>query len=124
MNAESEIKQPSPRLKTLITAGVILLAVALVGWRFWDYIVNPWTRNGQVMAQVIQITPRVSGPLVELPIVDNQLVKAGDLLLKPARSAVGRHSFGSVSARVRIVATELGADGPILGCAWLARNAS
>ncbi len=30
-------------------------------------------------AQVIQITPRISGPIVNLPVVDNQLVKTGDL---------------------------------------------
>jgi multidrug resistance efflux pump len=47
---------------------------------YWDYVTNPWTRDGQVRAQVIQITPRVSGPIVKLPIKDNQLVKAGDLL--------------------------------------------
>ena len=68
--------------KTLITSAVILVVVAAVGWRYWDYVVNPWTRNGQVMAQVIQITPRVTGPLVELPIVDNQFVKKGDLLFE------------------------------------------
>ena len=82
MNAESAITQPSPRTKTLITAAVVLLAIALVGWKFWDYIVNPWTRNGQVMAQVVQVTPRVSGTIIELPIKDNQFVKAGDLLYR------------------------------------------
>jgi len=51
-------------------------------FKYWDYVVNPWTRNGQVHAQVIQITPRVSGPIVKLPINDNQLVKAGDLLFE------------------------------------------
>jgi len=35
-----------------------------------------------VRAQVIQITPRVSGPLVKLPVADNQFVKAGDLLFE------------------------------------------
>ena len=82
MNTESDITQPNPRTKTLITAAVILLAVVLVGWKFWDYIVNPWTRNGQVMAQVIQVTPRVSGTIIELPIKDNQFVHAGDLLFR------------------------------------------
>ncbi len=82
MNAESHKEQPSPRTKTLITAAVILLAVLLVGWKYWDYVVNPWTRNGQVMAQVIQVTPRVSGTIIELPIKDNQFVKAGDLLYR------------------------------------------
>ncbi len=60
----------------------MLAAVGAVLFKYWDYIVNPWTRNGQVMAQVVQITPRVSGTIVELPIVDNQFVKAGDLLFQ------------------------------------------
>ena len=68
--------------KAIATITVVLIAVVLAGWKFWDYVVNPWTRNGQVMAQVIQITPRVSGTIVELPIADNQFVKAGDLLFQ------------------------------------------
>jgi multidrug resistance efflux pump len=56
------------------------VAVILVLLKYWDYVTNPWTRNGQVRAQVVQITPRVSAPIVKLPIADNQLVKAGDLL--------------------------------------------
>jgi len=68
--------------KYLLTGAVVLIAVALTLFKYWDYVVNPWTRNGQVHAQVIQITPRVSGPIVKLPINDNQLVKAGDLLFE------------------------------------------
>jgi multidrug resistance efflux pump len=61
---------------------VVLIAVGVVLFKYWDYVANPWTRDGQVRAQVIQLTPRVSGPIVELPIKDNQLVKAGDLLFQ------------------------------------------
>ena len=50
----------------LATGAVVLLAVALVLLKYWDYVVNPWTRDGQVWANVIQIAPRVSGPIVEL----------------------------------------------------------
>jgi RND family efflux transporter MFP subunit len=35
-----------------------------------------------VRAQIIKITPRVGGPLVDLPIQDNQAVKKGDLLFR------------------------------------------
>lgn len=35
-----------------------------------------------MLAQVIQITPRISGPIVSLAVKDNQLVKAGDLLFE------------------------------------------
>jgi multidrug resistance efflux pump len=69
-------------LKYVLTGAVVLIAAALLLYKYWDYVVNPWTRNGQVRAQVIQITPRVSGPLVKLPVKDNQLVKAGDLLFE------------------------------------------
>ena len=58
----------------------MLITVAAVLLKYWDYVVNTWTRDGQVRADVIQITPRVSGPIVRLAIEDNQLVKAGDLL--------------------------------------------
>jgi multidrug resistance efflux pump len=50
--------------------------------KYRAYIGNPWTRDGQVRAQVIQITPRVSAPIINLPIQDNQFVKAGDLLFE------------------------------------------
>jgi multidrug resistance efflux pump len=69
-------------LKILISAAVISAAVAVVAVKYWQYVANPWTRNGQVRAQVIQITPRVSAPIVALPIKDNQFVKQGDLLFQ------------------------------------------
>jgi len=70
------------KLKYLLTGTIVLIAVFVVAIKYWDYVTNPWTRNGQVRAQVIQITPRVSGPLVKLPVEDNQFVKAGDLLFQ------------------------------------------
>jgi multidrug resistance efflux pump len=66
----------------LATGALVLLAVLLVLFKYWDYVVNPWTRDGQVWANVIQIAPRVSGPIVSLPIKDNQFVKAGDVLFQ------------------------------------------
>ena len=71
-----------PFTRVLLTGCVVLLAVAVVLFKYWQYVTNPWTRNGQVRANVIQITPRVSGPIVALPIKDNQLVKSGDLLFE------------------------------------------
>jgi len=65
--------------------------------KYWDYVTNPWTWDDQVCAHVIQITPRISGPLDSLPIKDNQRVKTGDLLfeiyLRTFKSAVDRATF-------------------------------
>ena len=66
----------------LLTGTVVLVAIAVVLLKYWDYVVNPWTRDGQVRADVIQITPRVSGPIVQIGIEDNQFIKAGDLLFE------------------------------------------
>jgi multidrug resistance efflux pump len=66
----------------LATGAIVLIAIALVLLKYWDYVVNPWTRDGQVWANVIQIAPRVSGPIVDLPIKDNQFVEAGDVLFQ------------------------------------------
>ena len=68
--------------KYLLTGLFVLVAAALVLFKYRDYLLNPWTRDGQVRADVIQITPRVTGPIVELPIKDNQFVRSGDLLFR------------------------------------------
>jgi RND family efflux transporter MFP subunit len=49
---------------------------------FREYLFQPWTRDGHVRAQIIKITPRVGGPIVELPVHDNQAVAKGDLLFR------------------------------------------
>jgi multidrug resistance efflux pump len=67
-------------LKYLLTGTVVLIAIIAVLLKYWAYVVNPWTRDGQVRAEVIQITPRVSAPIIKLAVKDNQFVKAGDLL--------------------------------------------
>ena len=69
-------------MKLLITGVVMLIAAAIVVSKYWYYLTNPWTRDGQVHAQVMQIAPRISGPIVNLPIVDNQQLKADDLLFE------------------------------------------
>jgi len=68
--------------KYLLTGTVVLIAVIAVLLKYQDYVVNPWTRDGQVRADVVQITPRVSGPIVRLAVKDNQLVKTNDLLFE------------------------------------------
>lgn len=68
--------------KILLTSIVLLLAIGVLLTKYWYYVTNPWTRDGKVRAQVIQITPRVTAPIVKLPVSDNQFVKAGDLLFQ------------------------------------------
>ena len=69
-------------LKLSLSVVIVLAAIGILAYKYWYYIVNPWTRDGQVRANVIQVAPRVDGPIVKLPIKNNQFVKAGDLLFE------------------------------------------
>jgi multidrug resistance efflux pump len=73
-----------PRLRIvplLITLATVALAVPL-GWMMWNaYMGAPWTRDGTVRAYVVTMAPEVAGRIVELPVVDNQYVRKGDLLM-------------------------------------------
>ncbi|GAB4181490.1 MAG: ROK family protein [Roseiflexaceae bacterium] len=57
---------------------------------------------------------------IELYVIGGSVAKAGDLLLGPARVAIRTYAFPSVGPRVRIVASQMGDDAPILGCGWQA----
>jgi glucokinase len=59
---------------------------------------------------------------IELYVFGGSVPKCGDTLLAPARRTVPRYSFRTVGPRVRLLVSELGDDGPILGCGWLARQ--
>ncbi len=69
-------------IRYIITLAAVVLAGFVLANMFHEYLFQPWTRDGHVRAQIIKITPRVGGPIVDLPIQDNQAVKKGDLLFK------------------------------------------
>jgi multidrug resistance efflux pump len=63
----------------MTTALLAAAAVGLVG--VWNhYLTGPWTRDGQVQANVVNLAPEVSGRVVALHVADNQTVHKGDLL--------------------------------------------
>jgi RND family efflux transporter MFP subunit len=65
-------------------ATAIIFAVAIyVGRALWvHYMYEPWTRDGRIRAEIIDVAADVSGYVVALPVVDNQLVKKGQLLMQ------------------------------------------
>ncbi|WP_194205860.1 HlyD family secretion protein [Superficieibacter sp. 1612_C1] len=70
------------KLKYFSTLLVVVVAVAAV-WAMWNfYMHSPWTRDGKVRAEQVNITPQVSGTIQSLNVVDNQFVKAGDVLFR------------------------------------------
>ncbi len=70
------------KLKYFSTLLVVVVAVVAV-WAMWNfYMHSPWTRDGKVRAEQVNITPQVSGTIQSLNVVDNQFVKAGDVLFR------------------------------------------
>ncbi|GBQ10999.1 efflux RND transporter periplasmic adaptor subunit [Swaminathania salitolerans] len=67
-------------IRLLITLSVLLVAGVVIVI-LWDYYTAaPWTRNGQVRAQVVNMAPRVTGEIVSVRVHDNQFVHRGDVL--------------------------------------------
>lgn len=65
-----------------LTVLLVLAALCSIGWKYQQYLEQPWTRDGQVRAQVIQITSRVTGPIVAMHVNDNAEVQSGDTLFE------------------------------------------
>jgi RND family efflux transporter MFP subunit len=60
---------------------VVVAIAAFVLWRLVDYYMfAPWTRDGHVRADVVQVAPDVGGLIVKVNVVDNQPVNAGQVL--------------------------------------------
>lgn len=69
------------RLIRLLTTFIILALAGFAVAGLWrHYMVAPWTRDGQVRAEVANIAPQVAGPIVSLRVHDNQFVHKGDIL--------------------------------------------
>jgi RND family efflux transporter MFP subunit len=65
-----------------VTLAIVALA-SLIGWRLWVYYMEePWTRDGRVRADVVNIAPDVSGLVGEVPVRDNQRVQRGEVLFR------------------------------------------
>jgi p-hydroxybenzoic acid efflux pump subunit AaeA len=63
-----------------ITILLVIIAVVII-FRAWVfYTESPWTRDAKFAADVVAISPDVTGLITEVPVHDNQLVKKGDTL--------------------------------------------
>jgi multidrug resistance efflux pump len=71
---------------TLFSYLTTLIVVVLAGWAavalYLRYMQHPWTRDGQVRANIVGIAPRISGPIIHVAVHDNQELRKGDLLFE------------------------------------------
>ncbi|AAN66890.1 MULTISPECIES: efflux RND transporter periplasmic adaptor subunit [Pseudomonas] len=68
---------------SLIATLLVLVAAVAIGRQLWlHYMTTPWTRDGRVRADIINVAADVPGYVVDVPVKDNQRVKKGDLLIQ------------------------------------------
>jgi multidrug efflux system membrane fusion protein len=64
----------------ILAASVYTVTIVLALYVTRIYFEYPQTDDAYVRADTVGITPHISGPIIDLPIRDNQHVKKGDLL--------------------------------------------
>src|ERR1700743_3761223 len=68
--------------RMLFTLVVVLIAVP-VGWQLWSYyMLEPWTRDGRVRADVVTVAADVSGLVSDVFVRDNERVTKGQKLFQ------------------------------------------
>ncbi|QFI53907.1 HlyD family secretion protein [Aeromonas simiae] len=77
----SQLKQSMNSKRPLIVAGVLLLVVGWLAWRFWlAYRPEPVRLQGQIEAQQYSVSSKVPGRIDEVLVHKGQQVKSGDLV--------------------------------------------
>jgi RND family efflux transporter MFP subunit len=77
-------------MKNLLTSSgrvfltlVVVAAAVAVGWQLWSYyMLEPWTRDGRVRADVVTIAADVSGLISDVLVHDNEKVSKGQKLFR------------------------------------------
>jgi len=105
---EEEAKRRTRRLR--VAAGAALVALGLVGWWLYERRYEE-TDDAQVDANISAVSPRVPGTVTAVRVVDNQAVKAGDVLveLDPTDLEV---AAAQAAAAVALAEAQLAAEHP------------
>lgn len=78
---EINVKKTWFSVGQIVLTLIVVVAAALVLWKLIGYYMfAPWTRDGHVRADVIQVAPDVSGLISSVDVVDNQQVRQGQVL--------------------------------------------
>jgi RND family efflux transporter MFP subunit len=83
LDLKPHLERVPPHLRRPLVTGLVVLVALLLAWTlWWHYFRSPWTRDGRVRAEVVNIAAQISGEVIDLPVLDNQRVKKGDVLFR------------------------------------------
>jgi RND family efflux transporter MFP subunit len=66
--------------RVLVTLAVVALAIVGARWLWIHYNVEPWTRDGRVRADIVQVSPDLNALVTEVRVKNNQSVNKDDVL--------------------------------------------
>jgi RND family efflux transporter MFP subunit len=94
-------------VRVLVTLSVVAIAV-VCGWYLWmTYQESPWTRDGRVRANVVNVAPDIAGPVIDVAVKDNQTLRIGDVLFTVDRA---RYQLALEQAEAAMAAAKSAAD--------------
>jgi RND family efflux transporter MFP subunit len=91
----------------------VLAGAGVAGTRLWQhYEVDPWTRDGRIRADVIQVAPDVTGQVTTVFVHDNQQIAAGQPLfdIDRARFELALRQAESVAQAARVALDQAGKE--------------
>lgn len=90
-------------IRFVVTIAIFAAAI-FAGKKLWDrYMNSPWTRDGKVRADVVNVAADVSGIVERVAVRDNQLVHRGNLLFVVDRD---RYTLALAQAKARLAASK------------------
>ena len=73
------------RRNFLLTGLALIIAITTIGYGAWYFLHGRWyerTEDAYANGNIVEVTPLVSGTIVEISVDDNMLVKAGQALIR------------------------------------------
>jgi multidrug resistance efflux pump len=90
-------------LRMLVTLLVVAAAGFGARWLWIRYNLDPWTRDGRLRADVVQVSPDINGLVTAVDVRDGQKVRVGDTLFIVDRP---RYELALAQAEAAIAADE------------------
>ena len=90
-------------LRMLVTLLVVVAAGFGARWLWIRYNLDPWTRDGRLRADVVQVSPDINGLVTAVDVRDGQKVRIGDTLFIVDRP---RYELALAQAEAAIAADE------------------
>jgi len=74
------MKEMPPAVRISVTVLTVIIALFFARWMWIHYELEPWTRDGRVRADVVEVAPDVAGLVVAVNVHDNSPVQRGQIL--------------------------------------------